>query len=289
MTMLHTEDPGAGGPGGADGSGGAEGPDGAGGGQLSPGAVRRMQFARAPLGRRGLLESEVDRFLARIADELSHSDAAKADLRVENGRLREEVQRLHDYFRDRRIDPEGADQGPRRSAGRAVDAQAINLMSRAQQAADQHVAQAEQYARQLLGDARLQYEEILLAAHAQAEAAAVAAGELYRQTTVLELQSGEQAELTARIAYLRTFTTVTQVQMRSILDALSGELDQLTAAFSAPGSPSDRSARVFDLRDTPGAGAGAGAGRRDRPATDLARVQDRRQDRYDRPEQPERS
>jgi vacuolar-type H+-ATPase subunit H len=209
--------------------------------RLSPSAVRRTTFPRAPLGRRGLLEADVERFRDRVADELARSDAAKADLRAENGRLQGEVQRLHDYFRDRRIDPEliGMGAGPSTGSSTAVsvraglEVQAVNMMSLAQQAADQHIAQAEQYARQLIGDARRQYEQILLMAHRQAEEAAAAAAAMYQQTTPVENRSEAAAELSTRVAYLRTFADVTQVQMRSILDALRRELDQLSGPGSA--------------------------------------------------------
>jgi cell division septum initiation protein DivIVA len=227
------------------------------GSQLSPAAIRRMTFPRAPLGRRGLLESEVDRFRIRVADELSRSDQVKAELRAENETLRREVQRLHDYFRDQRIDavllgPDlstgtGAGRGAEVGAGNrlalggrvtttvVVDPYAVNMLSVAQQAADQHIAQAEHFARQLIGDARRQYEEILVTAERQAGEAAEAASQLYQQVTAPQARRMEQEELLSKVAYLRTFATVTQVQMRSILDALRGELDQLCVLSAGPG------------------------------------------------------
>ena len=100
--------------------------------------------------------------------------------------------------------------------------QAVNVMSQAQQAADQHIAQAEDYARRLVANARLQYEEILHRAHDQAQAAAAEAGRVAeeQQQRAPHEDPAEMQYLQSRLAYMRTFAQVTQVQLRSILDAL---------------------------------------------------------------------
>jgi DivIVA domain-containing protein len=207
--------------------------------RISPNAVRRWQFQRAPLGRRGYVEAEVDRLLNRLADQMARSDATAADLRAENERLVAEVHRLHDYFRTNRIDPdfpdlpaESTERPHRHRAG--PDAQAVNMMSLAQQAADEHIAQAEAYARQLLGDARRQYEEIILTAQANAEEAAEAAAHQYRARTPAAEQTAEEQRLAAQAAYVRTFANVTQIQLRSILEALDHELGTLTGTATGP-------------------------------------------------------
>ena len=112
-------------------------------------------------------------------------------------------------------------------------------MSQAQQAADQHIAQAEDYARRLVANARLQYEEILHRAHDQAQAAAAEAGRVAeeQQQRAPHEDPAEMQYLQSRLAYMRTFAQVTQVQLRSILDALRTELDQLTELPAAPGTP----------------------------------------------------
>jgi cell division initiation protein len=192
--------------------------------RLTPDTVRRWQFTRTPLGRRGYLEAEVDRFQQLVIDEIAYADAEKAELRAELNRLR-------NYFREQRIDPApGRTNGS--GAGRAgrevgVNVQAVNMMSMAQQAADEHIAQAEVYARQLVGDARRQYEEILQTAHRQAEEAARQAAAAEERTATSD-RPADSAELRARIAYLRTFADVTQVQVASILQALGHELERLT-------------------------------------------------------------
>jgi cell division initiation protein len=198
-------------------------------GRLTPEAVRRWDFTRTPLGRRGYLEADVDRFRRLAADEIAYADAEKAELRAE-------LDRLRNYFRDQRIDPALAsasgDGPPVRQPG--VSVQAVNMMSMAQQAADQHIAQAETYARQLIGDTRRQCEEMLLTAHHQAEEAAREATATYEaasasaSASASERGSADTAALEGRIAYLRTFADVTQVQVTSILQALGHELDRLT-------------------------------------------------------------
>jgi len=225
--------------------------------RLTPEAVRRRQFPRTPLGRRGYLEPDVDRFRILVADEIAYSDAEKAELRAE-------IDRLRNYFRDHRIDPRatsdagpghrspgaagarvngspagagaaggagpgaGPDAGPGRRLTTSVPSvEAVNLMSLAQQAADQHIAQAEHYAREMVGDARKQYEQILLVAQARAEEAVEEATRAADAARAAGATSAETADLEAKISYLRTYAEVTQVQMRSILQALGAELERL--------------------------------------------------------------
>jgi cell division initiation protein len=186
--------------------------------RLTPEAVRRTSFERTGIGRRGYVESDVERFLVRVADAIAWSDAEKADLRAE-------IDRLRNYFRDQAAT--GNASAPPTTPGEP-SVQAVNALSLAQQAADQHIAQAEAYARNLLGTAREQYEAILHDAHDQAQAAATAAAEAYLAADQAHSQVSQQADLEAKVAYLRTFAEVTQVQMRSILEALRSELDRLT-------------------------------------------------------------
>lgn len=199
--------------------------------RMSPEAVRRYDFGRTTLGRRGYVEAEVERFRNRVADELARAEAEKAE-------LREEIYRLRNYFRDRGIDgaPPGRHGGEKglgevapggAPSADLIDVQAVNLLSRAQQAADQHIAAAEDYARMLVRDARVQYEDILVRAQEEAEAAAGRAADDYKAVTALGERVQAHEELAAKLAYMRTFAEVTQVQMRSILDALRLELDRL--------------------------------------------------------------
>jgi DivIVA domain-containing protein len=193
---------------------------------LSPDRVRTWQFSRTPMGRRGYNEEEVRLFLSRVAEELAAGDAEKAALRAE-------VRRLRNYYRDRNIDvdaprPDVAEGGPSLAA--------INLMSQAQQAADAQVAQAEEYCRRLVVQAREHYEAVLREAAEQASLAAESAGAAYRASAEHDAAGGVEREaLERRIAWLRTFAEVTQVQLRSVLEALTREVDKLGDVPSAPG------------------------------------------------------
>jgi len=190
--------------------------------RLTPEAVRRREFIRSPLGRRGYLKSDVDRFRVQVADEIAYADAEKAELRGE-------LDRLRNYFRDNRIDPAAMQvNGNGRGPAPGPSVQAVNMMSTAQQAADQHISQAESYAREMVGDARKQYEQILLTAQARAEEAAAEAAKALQAAESITGTSVHSEELESKIAYLRTFAEVTQVQMRSILQALGQELERLT-------------------------------------------------------------
>lgn len=221
--------------------------------RLTPESVRRAAFERAGIGRRGYSETDVERFRSRVVQEIGQANAEKAELRREHQRLRAEIQRLRDYYRRNRVDVD-KNRGPEPPQGpvyeepptgelvpvgpAAPSADSVNVMSRAQQAADQHIAQAEDYARRLVSGARRQYEEILLAAQNQADQAAAEARDAYERAARSSggaATSAEVDEIQERVTYLRTFAQVTQVQLRSILDGLRQELDKLT--LPAPDGP----------------------------------------------------
>jgi cell division septum initiation protein DivIVA len=232
--------------------------------RLSPDAVRRFEFGRTPIGRRGYSETDVEHFRGRVVHEIVQSTAERAALRQELQRQREEVQRLRDYFRHNRVDvdasvsqqgrPGQPAQPPQQAPATQVNVniatvQAVNVMSQAQQAADQHIAQAEDYARRLVANARLQYEEILHRAHDQAQAAAAEAARVAEEEQDGRQEDpGEMQNLQSRLAYMRTFAQVTQVQLRSILDALRQELDQLTELPAGPGTPAANGPAQLPMR-----------------------------------------
>jgi DivIVA domain-containing protein len=198
---------------------------------MSPDRVRTWEFPRTPIGRRGYNEDEVRLFLGRMAEELSAGDREKASLRAE-------IRRLRNYYREHQVDPDGVLAGGGGGGGAGGGAPkdegpsiaAITLMSQAQQAADAQVAQAEEYARRLVHEAREQYEDILREAADQAAVAAERAGAAYLASDDARTagEAGPEREaLERRIAWLRTFAEVTQVQLRSVLEALTREVDKL--------------------------------------------------------------
>ncbi|MFJ2028362.1 DivIVA domain-containing protein [Streptosporangium sp. NPDC087985] len=181
---------------------------------LTPDRVRKKEFSRAKIARRGYSEEEVQAFLYRVADDMAAGDKEKADLRAE-------IDRLKNWYRSRGTDVSnsGAAQQPHLS----VDA--INILSRAQQTADAQIAEAENYARRLVDQARQQYEQILQESQQRAEEAASEAVNAYRSSGAV--QSSEAEDLESRIAYLRTFAEVTQVQLRAVLEGLTQEVNKI--------------------------------------------------------------
>ncbi|GAA3839892.1 hypothetical protein GCM10022226_72770 [Sphaerisporangium flaviroseum] len=181
---------------------------------LTPDRIRNQAFPRTKIGHRGYSSEEVHAFLHRVAEDVAAGDKEKADLRAE-------IDRLKHWYADHGVDVD--DSGTRREARLSVDA--VNILSRAQQTADAQIAEAEDYARRLVAQARHQYEEILQEAQQRAEEAARQAVTVYRSGD--GVQTAEAEELERRIAYLRTFTEVTQVQLRAVLEGLSHQVDKL--------------------------------------------------------------
>ncbi|GAA1664545.1 cell wall synthesis protein Wag31 [Nonomuraea maheshkhaliensis] len=195
--------------------------------RLTPDRVRNKDFSRTKLGHRGYSEDEVRAFLYRVADDIATGDMEKADLRAE-------VERLKNWYKERGTDVDN-------SGAKKLNVDAVNLLSRAQQTADAQIAEAEDYARRLVGQARHQYEQILHEAQQRAEEAGNQAVDVYRSSGAQ--QSADAEELERRIAYLRTFAEVTQVQLRAVLEGLTNEVNKLgklpdtgrPAAYSSSG------------------------------------------------------
>lgn len=175
---------------------------------LSAEAVRGARFSSR---RRGLDEDEVRLFLSKVASDIQTADSDRATLRAELHDLRTEVERLRGQTEN--------DPGQTRIE---ISAHAVGLLSQAQQTADSCVAEAEQYARDLINAARGQYQEILLKAQE-------AAANSMRELTAVESGNAhhEYGAAVPEIEYVRTYARVAQVQLRSVLDALTHEVDKL--------------------------------------------------------------
>jgi hypothetical protein len=104
-----------------------------------------------------------------------------------------------------------------------ITAQTVGIISRAQLLAEQAVADAEQYSRDLIETARTQYQELLRRAEVagQPEAAAAAVGGYDHQIPEIE--------------YVRTYTRVAYTQLRAVLDALAEQVDRLGQLPDLPG------------------------------------------------------
>src|SRR5829696_822519 len=148
---------------------------------LSPADLQNVRFTRASMLRPGYVDTEVDRVLSRVAEELGRLYAEKAALRDQVRSLEAQV--------DGVVIPEPPSE------------QAVRILASAQQTADNYVAEAEEFSRQVTSEARAEYEEAIRLARENAgaiiqaaqEAAArigggTPAGDLTGQRSVEELQ-----------------------------------------------------------------------------------------------------
>ena len=206
--------------------------------RLTPAAVRETRLKRAPLGRRGVDEEQVGQFLADVERELVMLFNERTELQNEVTRLR---QRLLHAERAGAVPP-GAALMPNPED---ASAQAVKILAKAQQTADEYVADAEDYSRQLAEDARRHYEEIL--GEARERARALVDGSHQRASEAAEAAvnsmtgdglgagarpGGDRGELEAEVAYLRTFSQVYRVHLRSYLEALLRNVDEWERAES---------------------------------------------------------
>lgn len=172
----------------------------------SPQSIRNEVFSQRL---RGLDADEVDEYLNLLADQVETTERERTELLAEIERLQAEVARSGG-----RVDGSG----PVETAPRDVSM----VLSQAQQVADQLVEEAVARAQEIIAEAHLQQREILQAAHRAAEAAAheAAQASARNMTTYLSTSAPE-------VEYARRFTRVAQVQLRTVLEALVDQVEQL--------------------------------------------------------------
>jgi DivIVA domain-containing protein len=190
--------------------------------RLGPGDVHSVRFHRANMVHPGYSDEEVDRFLARIADEMARLHAEKAELRDQVHALQAQV-----------------------AGGTAPlppSDQAVRLLASAQQTADNYVAEAEEFSRQMTHDARAQAEEQLRRARENAGAIIQAAQEAATRlvgSPPVQGPPGERTtqELEEQVAYLKAFARATRTQLRSYLEALLGDVESEWGRADPAGLP----------------------------------------------------
>jgi DivIVA domain-containing protein len=182
--------------------------------RLSPADLHNVRFTRAPMRRPGYTDTEVDRVLSRAAEELSRLMAEKAE-------LRDQVQALQ---------AQQAQQA--QAAGVPVQEppseQALRILSSAQLTADNYVAEAEEFSRQVTAEARAQYEELTRQARENAGAILQAAQEAAARIGTPAAPAGNERsveELQEQVAYLKAFGQACRVQLRSYLEALISDVE----------------------------------------------------------------
>src|SRR5687767_11355820 len=177
---------------------------------LNPADVQNVRFTRASMLRPGYVDTEVDRVMSRVAEELARHIAEKAELRDELRALRAHV--------------EGT------PVPVAPSEQAVRILSSAQQTADAYVAEAEEFSRQMTSEARAVYEEEVRQARENAGAIIQAAQEAAAKMTVgvagADAGARSMEELEEQVAYLKAFGQACRVQLRSYLEALLSDVEK---------------------------------------------------------------
>jgi cell division initiation protein len=182
----------------------------------SPANIRSEVFSHRM---RGLDEEEVRDYLELVASQVQATDAERTRLHTEIEHLRAENHRLR----------EAPEQNPD-----DISPQAVMLFSQAQQVADQLVEEAVVHARDLMMSARCQQRDILKRAHEAAEEAVRRTG----ANRVHAAAAGQTAQV-REVEYVRTFAKVAQVQLRSVLDALTEQVDRLDEVTRVDGDGED--------------------------------------------------
>ncbi|HEV7213024.1 MAG TPA: DivIVA domain-containing protein [Blastococcus sp.] len=176
--------------------------------RITPADLHGVRFTRATMLRPGYVETEVDRLVSRLAEEIGR-------LIGEKGQLRDQVRALQAQL-DGVVTPV------------APSEQAVRILASAQQTADNYVAEAEEFSRQMTGEARAEYEEQVRLARETAGAIIQAAQEAAARVTGGAADGGDgarTAELEEQVAYLKAFAQACRVQLRSYLEALLTDVE----------------------------------------------------------------
>jgi DivIVA domain-containing protein len=178
---------------------------------LTPADLHNLRFTRASMLHPGYVESEVDRVLARVAEDLGRLYAEKAA-------LRDQVRSLQAQL-DGVVIPE------------APSEQAVRILSTAQQTADNYVAEAEEFSRQVTSEARAEYQEQVRRARENAGAIIAAAQEAAAKlgggnaVAGADVPTRSVADLEEQVAYLKAFGQACRVQLRAYLEALLADVE----------------------------------------------------------------
>jgi DivIVA domain-containing protein len=179
--------------------------------RLTPDVVRDVRFTHGTMLHPGYTDTEVDAFVDRVSGELDR-------LTLENARLRDQLQSLEQQLSAVANRPSPSDQ-------------AVGILATAQLTADQYVAEAEAFSRQMTSEARLHYEEQLSQAREKAGAIIQAAQEAGMRLTsgrsTPEVVAAQPAteDLEEQVAYLRAFGQACRTQLRSYLEALLADVE----------------------------------------------------------------
>jgi DivIVA domain-containing protein len=187
--------------------------------RMTPEWVRDLRFTSAGMLHPGYDAAEVDRFRAGVEAELARSAAERDQLEGRVHDLSVQVRSLEQQVADTPTPERPSDQ-------------AVRILAVAQQTADQYVAEAEDFSRQLTADARAQHDEQLRKAREGAGAIIQAAHEAAARMVAVggepTAAAGDQPspeELREEVAYLKAFGQAVRVQLRSYLEALISDVE----------------------------------------------------------------
>jgi DivIVA domain-containing protein len=194
--------------------------------RLTPDRIRDAEFPRTPLGRRGLDEDEVRRFLQQIADEVATRDAADAAARATIDHYKHALARWQAERNDELTGPT------------SQPTEAIDVLTKAQREAEAYVAEAREYGQRLLDDARARAQTILDEARANTEVPTPSrALDLIRRTTPQNAPTSTASPTPippsparSQLLWTRTFLASlhnVEAQLRTAREALSSEVDRL--------------------------------------------------------------
>jgi DivIVA domain-containing protein len=197
--------------------------------RLTPDRVRRMQFTRTPIGRRGVSEQEVEQFLERVAEEIAARDAAEASLRAKAMHYKNTLVQWQREHTESRSDE--AALAAEAAARPTVDA--VNILSQAQQEADAYLAQTQEYCRRLAADAEEHALEVM--ADARTRSAETAGDDRHGGREADRTSNGVAAqldELERRLTWARSFIAsleAVESQLRTAREALTYEFDRISS------------------------------------------------------------
>ena len=180
--------------------------------RLSAADLHHVRFTKASMMKPGYVDTEVDRVMARVAEEIGRLIAEKAELRDQVMALQAQVEG-HQAI----VPP---------------SEQAVRILSSAQLTADNYVAEAEEFSRQVTAEARAQYEEVTREARETAgaiiQAAHDAASKMGTSAARTPVEDGSERsleEMQEQVAYLKAFGQACRTQLRSYLEALLSDVE----------------------------------------------------------------
>jgi DivIVA domain-containing protein len=178
--------------------------------RLSPHAIRKATFSQRI---RGCDPTEVREFLERVADALQAAEDERLVLLAEIERLRTTA---------RPVDT------PDPSRREEINAHAVALFSQAQLVADRLVAEHVEHSRSLMTNARAQQRELLTQAQRNHHGDGGVGGAPLHGGTSAAGGSRNYGLPVPEIEYVRTYTQIAQTQLRSVIEALSEQVDKLS-------------------------------------------------------------